>query len=260
MSLITLEQCLKGKATQIKGKEYLSTAAYVEPFLEKMSKYTDNFIVNAILADQISIDENREIKKEDSVFNRIWIQAVIPSNLCYENHEEVIGLVYGLDVKQPIAKIYKGSLDKACTNLCVFSPSFLEVQKLNPKENINYKCIDSLMSKTNDIKSILTRLEETEVPYNPNIINENLGMWVRNALHYEQTSEISGKVKVSTSSIIKAYKYLYENEKSRYFIKKDEVTNMLNVYGALTQVITDDKKDIINKCEKTLLVKDILGI
>ena len=35
---------------------------------------------------------------------------------------------------------------------------------------------------------------------------------------------------------------------------------MFNVYNAFTQVLTNDTKDIINKCEKTLLVSDIIGI
>ena len=34
---------------------------------------------------------------------------------------------------------------------------------------------------------------------------------------------------------------------------------MLNVYNAFTQLITDDTKDIVNKVEKTLLLKDILS-
>ena len=40
---VTLEQLLKGKATKIKKNEYSQTEAYVTPFLERMSKYTDDF-------------------------------------------------------------------------------------------------------------------------------------------------------------------------------------------------------------------------
>ena len=35
---------------------------------------------------------------------------------------------------------------------------------------------------------------------------------------------------------------------------------MFNIYNAWTQVITNDKRDIINKAEKTLLIGNILGI
>ena len=40
---IDLNTLLQGKATIIKKKEYLPTEAYVTPFLERMSKYTNNF-------------------------------------------------------------------------------------------------------------------------------------------------------------------------------------------------------------------------
>ena len=38
---IDLNLLLKGKATKIKDREYFSTKQYIEPFLERMSKYTD---------------------------------------------------------------------------------------------------------------------------------------------------------------------------------------------------------------------------
>ena len=41
---ISITEALAGKSTSIKGKEYLSSEAYITPFLEKLSKYTDKFI------------------------------------------------------------------------------------------------------------------------------------------------------------------------------------------------------------------------
>ena len=44
------------------------------------------------------------------------------------------------------------------------------------------------------------------------------------------------------------------------------ITDMFNVYNAFTELISNDQnkegehKDILNKCEKTLLIKDILGL
>ena len=35
---------MAGKATVIKNREYLSTEVYVAPFLERMSKFTNDFI------------------------------------------------------------------------------------------------------------------------------------------------------------------------------------------------------------------------
>ena len=46
---LTIEQLLQGKATIIKGNEFFTTKAYAEPFLDRMSKYTDEFIINVKL-------------------------------------------------------------------------------------------------------------------------------------------------------------------------------------------------------------------
>lgn len=256
---LTLQQALAGKSTSIKGKEYLSTAAYVEPFLERMSKYTDNFIFNGIQPDQITLTKDGDINLEDITWNRMWVQAVMPDEVGFDNHDRVVGMVYGLDVRKPIVKFYVGGLNRACCNLCVFSPSFLDVKELEPEKAIDYRPIDRLLTQTDNVKAILERLSNKEVEYDEVKINENLGDWVRKTLNMSFTNQLS-KVKLATSSAIDVYKLLYEKEDSPYFVPKGTNTDLFNVYNAWTQIITDDSKDIINKCEKTLLVGNILGI
>lgn len=256
---LTLEQAIAGKSTQIKGKEYLSTAAYVEPFLERMSKYTDKFIFNGIQPEQITLTKDGDINLEDITWNRMWVQAVMPDNNMFDNHDRVVGMVYGLDVRKPIVKFYVGGLNRACCNLCVFSPSFLDIKELEPEKALDYRPIDRLLTQTDNVRNILERLSSTEVEYNDVRINENLGDWVRKTLNFSFTNHLS-KVKLATSSAIDAYKLLYEKEDSPYFVPKGTTTDLFNIYNAWTQVITNDSKDIINKCEKTLLVGSILGI
>ena len=168
-------------------------------------------------------------------------------------------MVYGLDVRKPVVKFYVGGLNRACCNLCIFSPSFLNVEELEPEKAINFKPVERILSQTDNVKAILEKLSNTEVEYNEAIINENLGDWVRKTLNDSFTNQLS-KVKLATSSAIDAYKLLYEKEDSPYFVPKGATTDMFNIYNAWTQVITDDKKDIINKAEKTLLVGNILGL
>ena len=253
--ILTLDQALKGKATQIKGKEYLSTEAYITPFLERMSKFTDDFRIQAIPADQISISEDNE----DIVYNRMWIQAVLPQEYAFENHKESINLLYALDTRKPLVKIFRNALNMACLNMCVWNASFLDVKELNPESAINYKPLNTLMELTEESHSILTRLNNTEVPYNQNNIDESLGKWIRNALETSYDNGF-GKVKVGIPSIMDAYKLLYIDNESPYYIKKGEITNLFNVYNAHTQVISNDKKDIVNKFEKCGLIGRILGI
>lgn len=256
---LTLQQAIAGKSTSIKGKEYLSTTAYVEPFLERMSKYTDNFIFNGIQPDQITLTKDGDINLKDITWNRMWVQAVMPDEAGFDNHDRVVGMVYGLDVRKPVVKFYVGGLNRACCNLCVFSPSFLDVKELEPEKAIDYRPIDRLLTQTDNVKAILERLSNKEVEYDEVKINENLGDWVRKTLNMSFTNQLS-KVKLATSSAIDVYKLLYEKEDSPYFVPKGTTTDMFNVYNAWTQIITDDSKDIINKCEKTILVGNILGI
>lgn len=257
---ITIPELLKGKATLIKDNEYFETKAYVEPFLERMSKFTDDFRVQVKLPDQITKTKDGGIDTDDITYNRVWIQAVMPEEYAFDNHDEVVGLVYGLDVRKPVVKIYRGGLNRACTNLCVFDPSFLNIQELEPKKAINFKPVTNLMEQTSDIKLWLKQLHETEFDRNDELIERNLGMWIRNSINMSYDTGY-GKVKLATSTPVDAYKLMFENKKSEYFIPEDQNVNMFTVYNAFTQLISNDgDKDIMNKVEKTLLLKDILSI
>ena len=257
---ITLEELVAGKATKIKNNEYFPTAAYVEPFLEKMSKFTNDFRVEVKLPNQITTTQTGEINTDDITYNRVWVQAVMPEELKFDNHCEVIGLVYGLDVRKPVVKLYRGGLNLACTNLCIFSPSFLNIQEINPGSTIDFRPIDYILEQTCDIKSWLDKLHNIKFECTPQNINNNLGKWIRNTISDSYNSGF-GKVKIASSIPIDVYKSLCVDENSPYYVGIDNSTDMFNIYNAFTQLITNDGgRDIINKCEKTLLLKSILDL
>lgn len=255
---ITLEQLLSGKPTKIKEKAYYPTEAYVEPFLERMSKFTSDFRVQVKLPDQITRTVSGEINTDDITYNRVLIEAVMPEEYAWDNHDEVIGFLYGLDVRKPIVKMYRGGLNRACTNLCVFDPSFINIQELEPEKAINYKPITNLMEQTSDLKMWLNNLHEMTWERTVPAIESNLGKWMRNAI--SQSCDMGyGKVKLGTKEVIDAYKSLFVDIKSEYFIKEDADVDMFTVYNAFTELISNDGgKDIINKAEKTLLLRNIL--
>ena len=257
---IQLEQLLKGKQTRIKDKEYFETEAYVNPFLERMSKLTSDFKVKVELPDQVTLIKEGDVNLEDITYNRVWIQAVLPEQYNVDNHQDVVGMVYGLDTRKPIVKFYRGGLNMACTNLCVFNPDYLDVQELQPESAIDYRPLDSLINKANEIKVFLEKLHGITFPRDNQYINEQLGMWVRNCLNIPYHNGINN-VKLATSTAIDAYKLLFEKDSSEYYVPVTSNTDMFNVYNAFTELISNDKdKDIMNKCEKTLLLKNILGI
>lgn len=256
---LTLEQLLSGKQTRIKGKDFFPTAAYVEPFIERLSKLTNNFVYQGVLPKQITLTKDGDVNLEDQTFNRVWVQAILPDDYPVPNHNNVIGMVYGLDVKKPVFKVYKGGLNRACTNLCVFDSELLDCQEIEPETPVNFRCVDRILSYTDNTASMINQLRSTEFNTDNRLVNEELGLWVRRCIELSYNTGF-GAVKIATSTPVNAIKMLLYKEDSGYYVGNKEAT-MYDVYGAFTQVITDNlDRDIMNQTEKTLLVRDILGI
>ena len=253
---LTLEHLLQGKATKIKEKEFFTTKAYVEPFFDRMSKYTEEFIINVKPADQISVTSSGEVNFDDIVYNRVWIQAVLPDEYAYENHKRVMSMLYALDTRKPVVKMYTGALNMACLNLCVFNPDALNVAELEPITAINYSPINLLMGMNDTIKSTLEKLDK--MIFNRNEIYEDLGLWIDRCITSKFNSGF-GTVKIAESAPVNVYKDLFYNEDSNYYTQGEEVDGF-TVYNAFTDLITQDKKDLVNKFEKTLLIKEIMDI
>lgn len=254
---LTLQEALKGKATRIKNKDYFETRAYLEPFVERMSAFTTDFRIQAVLPDQVTKTKSGELDMEDITFNRLWIQAVLPDEFAFDNHQEVVGMIYGLDVRKPIVKLYRGALNMACTNLCVFQPSELVVQDLEAERPIDFRPVKNIMENTCEVRAYLERLSNMEFPRDKQTIERELGRWVNNSIIKSYDSGY-GRVKLSTSSILDAFKNLFINEDSEYFIEPKHNASMFTVYNSFTDQICNKDKDIMNKAEKTLLLKDIL--
>lgn len=252
---ITLDELLRGNATTIKNKEYFPTRAYVEPFLERMQKYTNDFRVQVKLPDQLALDEDNPV----NIYNRVVVQAVLPDNLVVDNHSQVVGMVYGLDVRKPVVKFYSGALDMVCTNLCVFSPEQLNCAGLEPETAINYKPVTNIMESIEDTVKFIQNLKNIKFDCSYENTSRKLGDWIKQCMNVSYDNGY-GKVKIAATTPIDAYKLLFEDKDSRYLVK-EPITDMYNIYSAFTQIFTDSmKRDLMNVCEKTLLVKQILGI
>jgi len=250
---ITLEELYKGKSTIIKNREFFPTKSYVDPFIQYMSKMTNDFRIQVKLPDQITTTTS----EHDLTYNRVLVQAVLPEEYCIDSHDEVIGFLYGLDVKKPIVKIYRGYLNRACTNLSVFSPQWLNIQDLLPGEGVNYSPIKNLLEQTNDFAVILDKMKNTYISRDER--KRYLGEWVDYSLR-EHEDYGYGKVKIAVSTPIDAYKQLFINQDSEYYIPQGVDPRIYDVHEAFTQIITDDKRDILNKFEKTMIVNRLLGV
>lgn len=254
---LTIDQLLQGKATRIKDKEYFTTEQYVVPFLERMSKFTNEFIIQAKPADQISLTQNGDVNFEDIIYNRVNIEAVLPNEYCYEGHKQVVGFVYALDTRKPVVKEYMGGLRTACLNLCTFNPAALSVQELTPEKAIDYNFLNYCLELVDNMGLKLKQLANMEFTHE-DMYNE-LGMQVDRCINLKFHNNF-GTVKLPESLPIEVYKNLFYNEKSPYF-SKEGVVSGFDVYQAYTDIICNGKsKDLVNRFEKTLLVSSIMGV
>ena len=64
---ITLNALLEGRPTIIREKEYFATKDYIQPFIDEMSKFTKEFVVNVQLPDQVTISND----SKDVTYNRV---------------------------------------------------------------------------------------------------------------------------------------------------------------------------------------------
>ena len=253
-NIVTVSELLKGKPTIIKNKEFFQTKNYVEPFFEKMSVFTDDFRIQVKVPDQMTYSQDIT----DLTYNRVLIQAVLPPEYTIDGHDEVIGFLYGLDVKKPVVKIYRGYLNQACTNLTVFNPQWINVQELIPGDPINYNSIKPLMEQTSDFAIKLKSLQETTLKRD--LRTQYLGEWVDYSLRESQDYGF-GKVKIAVSTPIDAYKQLFIDQDSAYYIPEGIDPTLYDVYNSFTQVITDgSKKDLLNSFEKTMIINRLLKV
>ena len=260
---LTLNELLAGKATRIKNKEYFPTRAYVEPFLERVQKLTSNLRIQVQLPKQITYTEDGSINTEDITYNRVLIEAILPDEYKFDDdpHRAVLGMVYGIDVRKPVVKFFKGQERMSCTNLCVFSPQMLACQDLEPETPIDFNPLKRIIEQTDDTASWMKKLIESEFDCGIQNVNESLGKWIRNCINYSYNNHYQ-PVKIACSTPIDAYKALFEKEDSDYYTGLNSGNiSMYQVYNAFTQELTDGmKKDPFNIFEKTLLLKDILDI
>ena len=254
---LTIDQLLQGKATRIKDKEYFTTEQYVVPFLERMSKFTNEFILQAKPADQISLTPNGDVNFEDIIYNRVNIEAVLPNEYCYEGHKQVVGFVYALDTRKPVVKEYMGGLRTACLNLCTFNPAALSVQELQPEHAIDYNFLNYCLELVEDMGVKLRQLENME--FTKEQMYNELGQQIDRCINFKFHNDF-GTVKLPESLPIEVYKNLFYNEKSDYFTQNNIVSGF-DVYQAYTDIICNGKsKDLVNRFEKTFLVSRIMGV
>lgn len=247
---VTQYELLQGKATIIKGKEYLSAKDYVQPFIDTMTSMTDNFVIQVKLADQISVGDDKNV-----VYNRVHIQAILPEEHDCVGFAETYGLVYGLDLRKPVAKVYRGYTSRETGNLMMCNLEWVKYQELKPTEPIDLT-VGDLMEKTNDFKIKLERMKRSFLADEDK--HRDLGNWIDFSLDEFHFNGIHS-TKLSTPDVIKAYEAIYKDGESDFYCDESQVSSVFNAFEAFAATIAKDKKDIMNTFEKTILLEKMLS-
>jgi len=250
---ITLDALFYGKPTIIKDKEFLSTKDYTEPFIKEMEKFTNKFIINVQVPSQLTFSES----SKDLTYNKVWIQAIMPKQDGNNTYQEVYGLVYALDVKTPVYKIYRGYINSENGNLYAIDPSWIQTFELKPNEKLKYS-ISELMSKASNFEIILKKSKSTFVSKEIEDNHKLLGELVEKSIIYTYNT-IGGKVKISPNDIISAYTAIFHNTTSKYFLENSKMCSIDHYYNAISEQISNSK-DIVNRFEKSLLIGMILEL
>lgn len=248
---ITIEKLLEGKSTVIKENEYLETKEYVNPFIELMKKFTNDFSIQVQLPSQLTITDS----KEDITYNRVWVQAIMPEKCNKAGYAETYNLVYALDVRKPIYKVFKAYKDRKTSNLFVFNSMWLNVYELKPKENfIEFdEIVKNFMQLTDDSEIRFNKMKKEFLSSDTEDRQQKLGELIEDSMLFEINNK-GGKVKIAPVMVLKAYQNVYLDSSSKNYVPDTEKCSMFNYVNAFSSLITEDNKDIVNRFEKNLLI------
>lgn len=242
---ITKDKLLEGTATIIKDKEFLPTKEYVSPFIEEMSRFTDEFIIRVEEPNQKLITD----QNDNTTFNKVWIQAIMPGT---DDIKEIYNLAYSLDVRTPLYKVFKHYTYDG--NPVLFQANWINTEEIKDGTKLIYN-IPYFMSLTNDIPSKVEKMKKCFID-DP---HKALGEMSTKALMYEFRN-IGGKVKLPSSMPLKAYEMVYMDDSSPYYVKSTEESSAWNYYQAYTSLVKDaSKKDLMSMFEKTWLVSSLFN-
>lgn len=181
----------------------------------------------------------------------------MPTTVC--GFAETYNLVYALDVRKPVYKLFRAFKDRKNGNLFVFNSQWLNVYELKPStpfvefDNV----VKNLMEMTDDSEIRFNRLNRETLSSDSKKKQQELGFLVENSMFYEYCNK-GGKVKLAPAMVLKAYQNVYMNSSSRNYVSDTEECTLFNYLDAFSTLITEDTKDIVNRFEKSALALQIL--
>lgn len=243
----------------LKDVEYKSPNELITPFVEKLKPFSEEF-VNRSDSIAKTVDAKGDAKGDaNSIYTKISTMCILKREMPVKDYKQIIGLGYALDVRKPYYKIYGGYLNTRYNSLLMINPDIqhYEIDPYSQEFELSY--VDFLLNKTIDLVQCDNAIHET-ISGDKLSVSEELGSAIINSLDLSFNFGF-GKIKIATSLIIKMYNEIYKIKGNGPFsFSPGADCDVYYYYNALSNLIYNNNKDIINIPEKTLLIRSILGL
>lgn len=219
------------KNTRIK---YPTPQELIDPFLNEIEATGVNAEFNVHTSRSRTVEEN-ESGTQHTAYGRVLAEAEF-GDINRHDTIKTVGLVYDLTRKSPIIKVYAGHNVRACINLMIFNPTHVyEGSLLNGGEDQAQGHLEryfgELPEYEDEFMHSADQLKDTYL--REPMLNEFLGRMLRN-VHASNT--------FGAATLNYAVK-LMDDSNSRYALDSNGGTTAWNLLQALTQFVTDKKKD-----------------
>lgn len=160
--VISIDDLLRGEAFRRGNSTYPTTREIVETYFENTEDVIDEYRIKVWQSDEIvlehSQEEEIEIINERPVYTRVHIDGILKDeyqiNMDGDIHNNVISMLYALDVQNPVAKVYTGFERSACLNLSVFNPRHILEKKFSDVDFSGvYRVIPEFIEKTEEYRN-----------------------------------------------------------------------------------------------------------
>jgi hypothetical protein len=202
---MTVQELFDTKAYVKQGITYQTPKQLLDPFISKMSKYTDKFIVKT----SEKVTNANEDESINEAFGRVLIQTDFSGNDMDGMYKNV-GVVYSVDSLKPIIKVYTGTIVSACTNMTVFNADHVFSGDLGAGTGRPLDYLDEY----------LTGMEKTLDAYRATKAHLLGDIYSKERVHDFLGGLLEFSIKnkaLGTTAVMSAAKSLYDNSSKYYF-------------------------------------------
>lgn len=217
-----LNELLESKVYKNGAVEFAEPETYISPFLERMDLSRLDASLDVSTAKPV-INVNSD-GSENIAYPRVKVQFKLKTG--EPGIRMTYGLIYGLDVQNPVLKVYAGLEATACTNLYVFNADFMaETSVLSPNFMNIFDSFDKWMGEDLMTQMIKTRSELADAFLTEVQLQETLGKLLLE----------TGKKQplVPSSLLVFAIREMMRKD-GPYYFDPDGSYSAMQIYDALT--------------------------